>query len=178
MAARRFSAPPVHRSTLSPFLFDRRFWADRLAQVDRSRADLSVRRRTPCDGARSCVEELCVSRADGRLRALLVRPLAAPARALTVVVADVDGRAHSEPAEPLTWPNIALVARRAHGGRALLLVPQDGKRRLEQRVLDLIVVLDRVRHSTALPVQAVDFESHGDGDVVDIARTLIEKRWV
>jgi len=163
---------------LSPFLFDRRYWADRLAQVDRSRADLSVRRRTPCDGARSCVEELCVSRADGRLRALLVRPLTAPARALTVVVADVGSRAHGEPDEPLSWPDIAHVARRTHAGRALLLVPQDGQRRLEQRVLDLIVVLDGVRRSTALPVQAIDFESHGDGDAVEIARTLIEKHWV
>jgi hypothetical protein len=168
----------VHRSTLSPFLFERRFWADRLAQVDRSRADLSVRRRTACDGARSCVEELCVSHADGRLRALFVRPVSAPPRALTVVVADASGRAHAAPDEPLGWPDLAQIARRANSGRALLLVPQDGQRRLEDRVLDLIVVIDRVRHSAALPVQALEFETHGDADAVEIARTLIEKRWV
>jgi hypothetical protein len=163
---------------LSPFLFDRRFWADRLAQVDRSRADLSVRRRTPCDGARSCVEELCVTQPGGRLRALFVRPLAAPTRALTVVVADSSAREQTAPDEPLAWPNLTDVARRARAGRALLLVPQDGQRRLEDRVLDLLVVLDRVRTSTALPAQALEFEALGDEDAVEIARTLIEKRWV
>lgn len=176
--AARLLAPPVHRSTLSPFLFDRRFWADRLAQVDHSRVDLTVRRRTPCDGARSCVEELSVAHADGRLRALFVRPLAAPPRALTVVVAHTSGRARAEPDEPLSWPNLVQVARRAQSGRALLLVPQDVLRRLEDRVLDLIVVLDRVRKSAALPVNAIEFETHDDADVVEIARTLIEKRWV
>jgi hypothetical protein len=168
----------VHRSTLSPFLFERRFWADRLAQVDRSRADLSVRRRTPCDGARSCVEELCVTHPGGRLRALFVRPLAARPRALTVVVADGSARASAAPDEPLAWPNLADVARRTRGGRALLLVPQDGQRRLEDRVLDLIVVLDRVRTSAALPAHTIEFETHGDADAAEIARTLIEKRWV
>lgn len=167
----------MQSSTLSPFLFDRRYWAARLTQLEQVGPRVFVRRRPTGDGARSCVEELRLRALDGAcLRALLVRPEGRPTQGLTVVVDDRPDDA-SEPDAPLEWPDLAAEARRAAGGRALLLVPNDERRRLEDRVLDLLCTVRGARQSAALPRTTVEFESRGADDTVAIARTVMEKRW-
>jgi hypothetical protein len=168
----------VQSSTLSPFLFDRRYWSARLTQLEQVGPRVFVRRRPTGDGARSCVEELRLRALDGAcLRALLVRPEGRLAQGLTVVVDDRPAGAASEPDAPLDWPGLAEEARRAASGRALLLVPNDERRRLEDRVLDLLCTVRGARQSAALPRTTVEFESRGADDTVAIARTVMEKRW-
>lgn len=171
------------RSALSPYLFDRRYWSERLARIEGSRSHLRYLPREAWSGDEHRSTELWLRALDGsRLRALLVEPTFARARAGLAVVAWERPRstAATTAAPEATddashWPDLDELASRAAEGRAVLVLAVDRERRLEDRVLDLVRTIDAARtglHGPFIPKDGpIDIE--GDDDAAQIGRHVL-----
>lgn|GEM_PF-4202288 len=170
------------RPALSPYLFDRRYWLERLARIERSRAHLRYLPRDGWSGEDHRATELWLRALDGsRLRALLVEPTFARARAGLAVIAwerprTTDATAAApEATDADHWPDLDALAARAAEGRAVLVLAIDRERRLEDRVLDLVRTIDAARHGLHGPFVPKDgpIDVEGDDDAAEIGRHVL-----
>lgn len=177
------------RPALHPSLFDRGYWRERLARLDRCPALLRPLPRAVASGADHRATELWLRALDGGpLRALLLEPAPGPARAgLTAVLRERDRPAcYPGPSagadQGSEWPDLEVLARRAAEGRAVLVLVVEPGRRLEDRVLDLVRTIEaaraNLRPASAREPALVDgpVAIEGDDDAAEIGRVVLAMR--
>ncbi|MEZ5980136.1 MAG: hypothetical protein R3F34_18250 [Planctomycetota bacterium] len=162
------------RSSLSPFLFDRAYWQERLRDLGAAADAVTVCPQDVPADLPAAVEELRAESGDGRrFRALLVRHRGATGpRGLKVVLRRAeDGSAGPGERAP-DWPDLERIVPRTDADRAVLLVAQKLDRRLEERVLDILRAVVCARKAGPFDGD-VELDADVDDDAARITREVL-----